>query len=971
MQVNKIERKKSPQLLFGKIVKQSVNLQITKNECEKENLLDQSMRICMNLPRRGSVKPHSNSFKERKRWNHLDLLIDKQKQLHIHEPFDRFIFNILKKGREEFQIKVRRMKSNTIYNNILKELEDKSLINNKKQINTFKPELLINLIKEIYTSNRWYKLYLIKILYKKPLLEKLKELMELNEVLKATRMDYKDDYNKFVAAKSLLMKQPKNKPPFVCGSQNQIKKSEPNIQELNHRQIQNKKLYRKQLLKLTMKVLKFMCELKRQRNAHVELVLKTENKKLLKFFIAAWIHFKNIKKEKKELIILTRTEVNRVKIRNIMSAWKVFKSKRDYEKYILMQSKLKRLNDWFQIWVREKALSERRKMLLKIVEVLSEVKLLSSSFYSWKYCVEYSKQMKKRIHCLISSKNEPLNNRKRIELLYKHKKESIYKEFLKAVNVKLRNEVSRYDIRQSFHTEIKSLEENSISEPSITSRKDYYTSLPYRPNISQAYSRPETVQKAYKAPNQLYKKLRDQLYKEQVPTVSFFAQQASIQYSDNIINRLKEHSSQALTSIRMLLELPISYHKTAANTPISSNNLSITEVIQRSLKGKMLSVFFTKWKVAFLMKWIVADYSLMRYYKYAQRFFIEVTESIQMQSEREEEIEKVYEMKLVYKTLKKWRQKIQDEAKNNNNKAKEFKMRLCFNAWKLYIIRTADKLIKTINAREHYQKRQKFIYMKKLDKITRMNIKERWFKYGVVRKKFYSKWRLTYHKTISIRKFLSLWQSKKLKEYRNQYLNLKRSFNKLREEARKAIARKHRQIMILTADNYIKNKLLSKYYFIWKDRTKIIKAVTVLRHIMFNRVVRSRFLLWKAESEELKKFINDSAMEHNKILLYQCFANWKQESIKSNLAKMFRLRIVMQNWLRTSMKSRFTCPHNYYFKRLKVLSLNGLRNMTNRALKKRNSRGIRKKLNRIYNEKLMKLALVCLLEKVMHSKKYF
>ena len=179
------------------------------------------------------------------------------------------------------------------------------------------------------------------------------------------------------------------------------------------------------------------------------------------------------------------------------------------------------------------------------------------------------------------------------------------------------------------------------------------------------------------------------------------------------------------------------------------------------------------------------------------------------------------------------------------------------------------------------------------------------------------------------------------------------------------------QIRILTADNYLCSKLLSKYYIIWKEHTKIAKGGRMLNRLLTAKMLRNQFLNWRYECEELRNFLNSSKMEHNRIMLYQCFAGWKQESIKSKLAKIFQLRILMRSWLKYVREKRIIIPYNIRYKFLSKLTIKAFSNLVKNAWKKRRSMIMKKKLIKIRNEKLAKLVLISFLENVMQEKKYF
>ena len=215
---------------FGKIVKQRPKCDSQRKEVNKENCQEESFL-----------------FNKLKRWKHLDFLLEKKKSKGIHEPFDRYIYSIFKRTREDFENKG----FHTIYNNISKELIAPDIKTSIKDLSaiTFTPVLVKELMKEVYGSNRWYKLYLIKILYKEGLLRYIKELVGLSEKTKKSYFNYCIAYKKFNKLKYLLTN---------CNALNEqfltpLKKSEvrqQNIEKLNQYQIETQEEHNSNLLKV-------------------------------------------------------------------------------------------------------------------------------------------------------------------------------------------------------------------------------------------------------------------------------------------------------------------------------------------------------------------------------------------------------------------------------------------------------------------------------------------------------------------------------------------------------------------------------------------------------------------------------------------------------------------------------------------------------------------------------------------------
>lgn len=224
--------KRSPRSseFFGKIVKQGAKANSNREEINKENCQEEN--IPMGYAPHSPVKNYTG-----KRWKHLDLLLEKQKSLGIYEPLDRFIYLIFKRGRANFEEKAKRLRS--ISSNVAREVQRESPALAKPGELTFTPELLKGLMSEVYSHKRWYKLYLIKILYKEPLLKDMKELIKLSEKAKKAYSDYSVSCKKFNKLKYLLV----HKSGELYTSAKRAEATQQNIEELNKSQLEAQSEY--------------------------------------------------------------------------------------------------------------------------------------------------------------------------------------------------------------------------------------------------------------------------------------------------------------------------------------------------------------------------------------------------------------------------------------------------------------------------------------------------------------------------------------------------------------------------------------------------------------------------------------------------------------------------------------------------------------------------------------------------------
>ena len=112
------------------------------------------------------------------KYSHLDVLLEKKVKAGVKEPFDRFVMQILARGKPEFDKICQQIQGTAIYANAMKELNN-TLIKQRQSAHVFGAEtlfspILVHSLTKKLDDARWYQLYLIKILYKKPLINKIK-----------------------------------------------------------------------------------------------------------------------------------------------------------------------------------------------------------------------------------------------------------------------------------------------------------------------------------------------------------------------------------------------------------------------------------------------------------------------------------------------------------------------------------------------------------------------------------------------------------------------------------------------------------------------------------------------------------------------------------------------------------------------------------------------------------------------------
>eukprot|EP01022_Parablepharisma_sp_SALTPOND_P002589 TRINITY_DN1105_c0_g1_i1.p1 TRINITY_DN1105_c0_g1~~TRINITY_DN1105_c0_g1_i1.p1 ORF type:complete len:743 (+),score=57.11 TRINITY_DN1105_c0_g1_i1:1381-3609(+) len=715
------------------------------------------------------------------------------------------------------------------------------------------------------------------------------------------------------------------------------------------------------------------------------MVLKPEQKKTLQLFMAAWLHYVKISKEKRELLLLSQAEVNKVLIRYTFNAWKNLRKTLTLRKArhssILHHAFHNKLRHSFQVFVKAKNLSKRKNILKNTAKTFNYNQVLSTKFYSWKCYVEYQKSMKRRVQKLMdkSVKGEGFIDRKTIEQLYKEKRKEFIANIVENTHVQMKGIVKQKQNPRVIKKVIEEKPKKNVTFSALRNQRLYDTLSSHhainKTGVTRQKQQTVPQSKTLKPPNQLYKKLEDRLYKERVPTASFFAKQACLSAGgedeevSSVTARLKEHAKQALISIRVLAELPLKYHRTTVNARKSPVPETVNEMIQHSLTSKRLSMFFTQWKMSFLIKWIVSDFRLIRCYRYAHSFFGQLKADLHSEKQRQKQVEKEYEMRYMCQILRGWKIWARQMKFTNEKKMRHFREQWYFRKWKKYIVKTANKLIAIIKASEHYQRRVKRMFIFTLLKLTSESATAKSLYRTRMGREYLGRWMGLFKRRSLLRKIVQIKEKQEAKKYAAQYLLLQRVIKKWRDEARKWTGKKNRRIRLLAADNFRNGILVSKYYFLWKGRTGVSIGGKLLSALLLNRSVRPRFEHWRVQSKESHILLNEYKTARQSLTLYQCFTAWKQESIDSKLSKIFRMKLSLRGWWLLTSERRIALPYGRYEAILKQKCLRILKMNRANGWKTRRANIIYKEMSKLHERKLKKLALISLLENVMKEKK--
>ncbi len=370
---------------------------------------------------------------------------------------------------------------------------------------------------------------------------------------------------------------------------------------------------------------------------------------------------------------LARDHMDRLRIRHAFRGWRgyrgIVESRKQIRQEKLERSRIAREKTWLHAWERVAARIAKLRQMSRLAAELATKSRLARGLYSWRSYVEYKSAMKHRVQMLMKTGNAAgavgTVDKFRIEQVYRAKFLALRRGIMK-----LPMPSEKVGIEQVVRPEKEGMSAEEEERPRRLSPEQLYIKptsfasqasgeagtaavmttvrtpfvLPaafFSNQVKQREERLEaartrrlfpaeastpaqTVTGGRRAPNQLYKMLEDKLYKDSVPSSSFFARQAKAGEPVEVSTRLKEHAQQALSSLRVLLRLPLKYHRSAAamsggarRNPTSS----VKDMLQSSVNYKRMSIYFTQWKVGFLSKWVVSDCQLVRIYRFARGFF--------------------------------------------------------------------------------------------------------------------------------------------------------------------------------------------------------------------------------------------------------------------------------------------------------------------------------------------------------------
>ena len=246
------------------------------------------------------------------------------------------------------------------------------------------------------------------------------------------------------------------------------------------------------------------------------------------------------------------------------------------------------------------------------------------------------------------------------------------------------------------------------------------------------------------------------------------------------------HIQQLRKHIQVLKQLPLQYHRSIYQYENHGNEAtmklggkeSVQEILTKMNNSKLKSMFFTKWKICFLEKWLCSDFQLLTTYRRAHLFIYELAQNVNYNKEQEEQILNELRIKFKYKILLKWHSIYKTEKRELDLKARCFREKKYFNIWFGYIYCKAQKLIKVLNAEKQSACRlmSKGLWM--LHKHAQNNIKSRLYYCRHLGKRSFGKWRFLVAKRGLVRKVIAGGVERNEAKFKNRFATQFKSIKK-------------------------------------------------------------------------------------------------------------------------------------------------------------------------------------------------
>eukprot|EP01022_Parablepharisma_sp_SALTPOND_P009669 TRINITY_DN139_c1_g1_i1.p1 TRINITY_DN139_c1_g1~~TRINITY_DN139_c1_g1_i1.p1 ORF type:complete len:1175 (-),score=122.48 TRINITY_DN139_c1_g1_i1:274-3798(-) len=913
---------------FGKIIKQS------RRDSSKQALKKGAGSIVRQSPK------NIIQIKEPPRISLVDqkyLLLQKAGKGSLIEPYDRFIYQILSKGKEDFDQAGERIKGKSIYANAMKELNS-TLIKQRQSAKTFGEETLFtpvflrSLCKKL-DDTRWLQLYLIKILYKKPLLGRIKDLFALRIKLENAKIEYKAAFKKYIKEKFRLKKlQEKTKPtakPFLCGTATSKSIRRPpkkalgekveqvNIEELKLKASMVHDKIEKFQTKLSFEVLRFESLVKNERETYLNLVLSNANKALYHFFMGAWFHYVKVKREKRELVDLAKAKVERVLLTNIVLSWRKLKPVRDErrEKLEIARERIreKKARKTLKALSLYSAMKRRQEFLNSIVEEYNERRLKAKSMYLWRYYVIYNVQVKKRARSLVKKEGQqvPRADRMVLEKEFRKKIAKAKDQVLSKAKITLQNE---YKVEKVVCVkEVKKTEQKKVEQTATE-------------KVHAALFRYQTWGREIRKPREHLRLVMP------------------IQVMPNI-ELVRKHAKSVLRYIR-------------------EDNL-----VQRPKESVTLwkkSRIFAKWKRGYSLKVLEEDLEILRALVSWKRFLSELKECVLHSKDREREAQNEHYLKLGYRVFQRWRKHFSEEKAANERKILLFRLRMALHGWKKYVSLKICRFNKMKKANAYFDKMVKHAFIQKLQKITKDKSNCRKYRQRSV----FLRWhRKQQNRRLLKRVFKSAVTSYIQRRKAERRRILKGKFQKWKAATIDSPeVLKEREKLSLAKLYYSTHSLTTKFTK-WKKLAKTQKALKIIATSIHERVLRPAYTKWITLTENYLEGVLHIRQSRAKSLLMKGFATLKRDFLFNKLAKLFCQRKIMQEWLNYTKDGRFNEPMKHYSEILKRKTFVGFRLALKEKLERQKANIIGNEVKIRHKLKVKKAALISMAEYSMQRKK--
>ena len=816
-----------------------------------------------------------------------------------------------------------RSQGTSVYATTMKELNG-TLIKQRQSAKVFANDtlftpILLQSLCQKFESIRWYQLYLIKILHKKPLIGRIRVLFSLYDKLKSAKTEYKFAFKLFIEAKYKRLKQQrkvKNTNAFLCGNSSTKyarKKAieEPkidlaSIQELSLKATMSYDKLERLREKMAFEIIKFEYIVKRERNTYLNLIFNNEAKVLYHLYMGALIHYTKVKKEKRELISLTQEKICNVFMMYVLNAWRNYKSIKDERLRRVEIVKKKYEERLYEKVLRGlkvfKMMKGRKRLLGKTVNEYIKAKLMAKSFYFFRYFKDYNKKIKERIKNPIYDKKTPIVDRMGMEKLYKAQIMKVKNKILsRATNV----------LKRKF----KLIKEKSKKDLKVLSKPMTNTEI-----------------------------VHANLYKYQVQNNIYRNSIKLIKNSMNI-EQLRKHAMQLIGKVRMLKK-------------------------SKSKGCIFLQKIFSSWRFECIINLLQKDVSIISRIPICRNILKALHENYIISKDRENEAQKEHNLKFAYSLLKKWNQYSNTMNIEREKQIISFTKKRFINHWKKYISFKIDKYNKKIKAVEYYRYKRKYLYLHQLLKILRNKENINVFYMKSTISKLFKRWKQKCKNRPFLKRLfrdIILYYPERMKSMKHE--TIFKALKKWKAVTIDDPEFKYERKLFLPARNHYKQRLLSKTIFNWGKLTRIYRGFNKLSNIFCEKTLRPCYTKWINETEFCLEKILRIRKNYANRLLMKTFGSLKREFLLSKLSKLFRIQKIMNGWFKQLKKNPLVNPINHYKSVLENKCFSGFRNNIKSELMKKKRAIIGHEMEAKYNHKLKKTSFVSILEYIMTKKK--